>query len=621
MLVNFKHLILSNFMSFGYSEVDLNNQGFTLISGINNNPNDLAKSNGSGKSSIFESIFWCLTGDTLRGIKSVVNKFTTGGTYVDLTFDIDSNSYRLIRYKEHKDYGTNLKFYVNGEDKSGKGIRDTETIVAEYLPDLTAQLLGSVVILGQGLPQRFSNNTPSGRKEVLEKLSKSDYMIEDIKTKLSERKAYLNESLRKFEDAILSENSKKSIFENRLKSLKEDKALLVPVDYDAELLTYEKQLDLLQDNQIDAYNYSLQLNDQLNQKLKEYQDWTSKVSSNFEHEKTLLEETLEPYYHKMSSLRVELNLKEQEIARLESVVDVCPTCGQKLPDVHKVDTTNIKKERDALVDSLAYAEEAYGKVKESVDAKTKSIKESLDLETNKIKQEGQELRKLYNDVSKESDDYLKEINNIKLTIDKIKLNKENYEKRSSSIDNEIAQCENDIKSISDKILYNNIEKDNIVSHLEYVSKMMTCATRDFRGFLLSGIIEYLDRKAKEYSKCVFDTTDIEFKLDGNNIDITYLGKQYEALSGGEKQKIDLIVQFALRDMLCQYLGFSSNILVLDEIFDNLDEIGCQRILNLITLKLSDVDSIFIVTHHSDISIPYDKTLFVVKDEKGISKVV
>ena len=50
------------------------------------------------------------------------------------------------------------------------------------------------MILGQGMPNKFTNNTPSGRKELLEKLSKSDFMIEDIKNKLSARKNELSEN-------------------------------------------------------------------------------------------------------------------------------------------------------------------------------------------------------------------------------------------------------------------------------------------------------------------------------------------------------------------------------------------------------------------------------------------
>ena len=122
-------------------------------------------------------------------------------------------------------------------------------------------------------------------------------------------------------------------------------------------------------------------------------------------------------------------------------------------------------------------------------------------------------------------------------------------------------------------------------------------------------------------KEVFETEDIEFKLEGNNINITYSNKAYENLSGGEKQKVDLILQFALRDMLCQYLDFSSNILVLDEIFDNLDSIGCGKILDLISKKLIDIESVFIITHHDfDLSIPADSEIVIEKDINGISRI-
>ena len=109
---------------------------------------------------------------------------------------------------------------------------------------------------------------------------------------------------------------------------------------------------------------------------------------------------------------------------------------------------------------------------------------------------------------------------------------------------------------------------------------------------------------------------------GNNIEISYCDKQYENLSGGERQKVDLIIQFSIRDMLSQFLNFSSNILVADEIFDNCDSVGCQKIINMISNKLTDVESIFIVTHHeNELMIPYDSKLTVVKNNYGISEII
>ena len=192
MHITFKEIHIENFMSIGSANISLTDRGFTLVEGINNNKEDNARSNGSGKSSLFEALVWCLTGTTVRGNKNIVNYNGTDGACVRLFFDVGSDAFELIRAKDHSKYKTNLHIIINGEDKSGKGIRDSEKLLSEYLPELTASLIGSVIVLGQGLPQKFSANTPSGRKEVLEKLCKSDFMIQDLKDRISNRKDFLN---------------------------------------------------------------------------------------------------------------------------------------------------------------------------------------------------------------------------------------------------------------------------------------------------------------------------------------------------------------------------------------------------------------------------------------------
>ena len=159
-------------------------------------------------------------------------------------------------------------------------------------------------------------------------------------------------------------------------------------------------------------------------------------------------------------------------------------------------------------------------------------------------------------------------------------------------------------------------------HALAISKMDTLVKRDFRGFLLTNVIDFINIKAKEYCQYVFDSDEIEFSLNGNSIDISYSGKEYENLSGGEKQKVDLIIQFSIRDMLSQQLNFSSNILVLDEITDNLDAKGSERIINLISNKLSDVESVFIITHHTELLQGlFEREIKVEKDRNGVSRIL
>ena len=69
------------------------------------------------------------------------------------------------------------------------------------------------------------------------------------------------------------------------------------------------------------------------------------------------------------------------------------------------------------------------------------------------------------------------------------------------------------------------------------------------------------------------------------------------------------------------MNFSSNILFLDEIFDGLDSQGCDKVLNLISNKLHDIESVFIISHHgNEINIPYDNEIIVMKNKDGVSTI-
>ncbi len=623
MNIYFKRVHLVNFLSFGDSEIVLNDNGYTLVKGENNNIDDLATSNGSGKSSIWEAIAWALTGDTIRGTKNVVNMHTNEGTYVELEFDIDNNNYKIVRSKDHKVFKTNLKIYINGEDKSGKGIRDSEKLLSEYLPDLTSSLIGSVIILGQGLPQRFSNNTPSGRKEVLEKLSKSDFMISDLKTRISERKKVLSDKLRQVEDDILRLTTEKSMVEKlviedkqKLSNMGNLDAMIMELGFlNHDLKKLENEYNLLEDE----LNQNTQILNNYNEELLKLNNkYTEQINTVFQHEDYIR-------YNDISKVimekEMELNSIKSEIVKLDSIKDVCPTCGQKLQGVEKPDTTELKNqynlilsEIEELKQSKSDAEKSYTEYKNNINAE---FNDKVSANKRCISESNIIITKLKNDMSIKHNEMESTKNSI-IIADK---NIQNYSEQLNELNGKISHNEGVLVDLSEKISYNNNMKDDMERRLAVINKMNTIITRDFRGYLLQNSIEFIDRKAKEYSKEVFDTDKLDFKLDGNSISISYDGKEYENLSGGERAKCDIIVQLAIRDMLCKHVGFSSNILVLDEIFDSLDYKGCNRILNLITKKVSDVQSIFIITHHQDLQIPCDHEITVVKNSNKISNVV
>ena len=618
MLIKFKHLIIENFLSFGYAELDLNDKGYTAINGINNCNLDNAQSNGAGKSSIFSAICYALTGETVQGIKSnLTNIYTTGGMKVELTFDVDSIPYKIIRSKDHKELGTTIKFYANEEDKSGKGVRDTEKIINDYLPDLTSELIGNVIILGQGMPQKFTNNTPSGRKEVLEKLSKSDFMIEDIKNRLTNRKIILSKELKDLELELNSSQSQLNIYNKQLPQLENQLQSLVAPNIE-ELNSINIKINQLNE-EVNQLNSQLQTNrDQLEELNQQNLGITNKQLLETNQVKQEYQATLDNLQEQKYKIAADLNSLSAEIKRLKNITDICPTCGQKLPNVHKVDTTDKENQLQELKAQLSLIDENIKLVEEHKNKEAQKIEEKYKQEKlntiNSINDKKIEISNL----NKKIDSYNNEIKHQSITLATLQASFNNYEIRKVEISKEINSTKQNIDHLTSKIMYDTMSKEDVGNRLDAINKMATLATRDFRGFLLTNVIEYINKRAKIYSQDIFGTDKVQFALDGNNLNVSYNEKLYESLSGGEQRRLNLIIQLSIRDMLMQFSNFSSNILVLDEIFDSLDSKSSDAVVNTISKRLTDTESVFIVTHRNNLALPTDSTITVIKNSQGVS---
>lgn len=617
----FKQISCENFMSLQNMSLTLNDRGFMTVRGINNNNSDNSSSNGSGKSVIFESIFWCLTGSTLRGNKTITSLFSNEGTKVELVFTVDNNEFKLIRTKDYKDIGTKLFIYINGEDKSGKGIRESEKLLNQYLPHLNTNLIGAVIILGQGLPYKFSNNSPSGRKDILEQLSNSDFMIVDLKNRVQNRQSQLNKKNRELSDLNIQKLTEKKMIEQSLQEKINELNNLPNIDtLNVELKNINSNLIT---NQTMYNNYS-QENEQNVNEYKKLFDKIIEIKNKYEKEMfdvRLLQksETVE-LNSQITIENIKIKQCNEKIKEIQNIKEFCPTCGQKLQGVEKPDTTEYvnsitasEKLKVELNDKLNSINTVYSnklnKLETDCSNETLKIYDTLTFYKETIDQTSNLLQKLDNDI--------KNITKRQLELETI-INNHNQNKQK--LENDITNLTNNLQSIENLLYKNNNDIDDVSNRLTIINKFVSILSRDFRGYLLQNVVNYINEQFKTYSKLLFNEANVEFSLNSNNIDIMFSGKDYDSLSGGEKQKIDLIIQFSIRDMLCKFLNFSSNILVLDEMFDNLDDKSSENVLNLIINKLNDISSVFIITHHNSIPIPYDNEITVIKGEDGISRI-
>lgn len=621
-MLNFKRIILHNFGSYGHAETNLENKGICLVSGRNNYKKDNALSNGSGKSFLWSGICYALTGETISGLKTNlknINSTEDAASYVTVEFSSEKDTYSITRHITPK---SDLKIIKNDVDISGKGLRESEKKLGEVLPDLTKDLIASTIIIGQGMPNKFSSFSPSGRKDLLEKLTKSDFMVEDIRQRVTTRMTELQRQVRDCEDNLLIHKTQNKSIENTLKVKEAELAKAVKPDFTVQLKDLQDLITRTKEKLESATAG-------ITEKEKAYTETNTELLKILETSNAETAEEKEAYEAAFRAQVTERSQKEAEaktltrtIAELKAIKDVCPTCGQKLPGAVKPDTTvqetalvQLNIEIEAINKKISEINAKHWEYQLQIKTKYEATIDSLKAQLRTATTEKGNLTREVQLLTAQCTEYIEKYN-------KVIYEQENWDRYYVRLEAEIKKLQEEWSKNNSLILLLEGNKQDIADHLAVVKKMDTLTKRDFRGYLLENIIKYIDQVAKDYCDVVFKTRDLDVYLDGNALDISYCGKMFDNLSGGEKQRVDLILQFAIRNMLKAYLNTSSNILVLDEITDFLDKQSCKAIMTLIERELTTIESVFVVSHHAtELDLPIDSEIKVVKNEDGISEIL
>ena len=578
MNIRFIEIDIQGFMSIGHSTVSLTDRGLTLVQGFNHFKDDNARSNGSGKSSIFEAIYWTLTGSTIRGTKDVVNKNYSSGCSCSLTLEYNGDKFVIVRSRGHEIHGTSLRLWINDEDKSGKGIKETENLISTSLDMVDSTVISSVVILGQGLPSKFTSYGASSRKQLLESMSKLSDTLDVLNTKLSIRNSQLSDQLRGLQDKINQHQSSIRTYQSMISSKTERMEKCSGRSVEEVQAIIDKATQDLRDAESGKESV------------------TTAINANTEEQKKY-SMNRQSYALEMRSAMATIQSVNGTIANLKNSRS-CPTCGKPF-DTETIKSNQVKIHE--LEIQLVELNKTISSLKEK-DAEAMTYVDYYGV--------------IISQLQKSSNEYLKTINDLRSVIFE-NTTILNLLKQDQS---DISDMTSKISELEDEISRLRVEVGEVESRQKNVSAISRFASRDFRGYMIDGVIEFINDRLKVYSSKLFTDNSIAFYLDGNNINIEVNGKSYEGLSGGERQKVDIAIQFSLRDMIMKLSGFNCNILVMDEVFDNLDQAGCQQLLDVIQSSYSDIESVYIITHHSDIPIPYDSKLVVDKDTNNLSSV-
>jgi DNA repair exonuclease SbcCD ATPase subunit len=109
---------------------------------------------------------------------------------------------------------------------------------------------------------------------------------------------------------------------------------------------------------------------------------------------------------------------------------------------------------------------------------------------------------------------------------------------------------------------------------------------------------------------------LDFRVTYNNAGSLYGGK-----SGGEKRRADLAILFAFADLAATRALAPIELRLLDEIFENLDALGCEQVMELLhEYIVPRAKTVLIVTHNETFQSLFEQRITVVK-ENGVSRIV
>lgn len=562
-MIIFKTLEWKNFLSTGNSpnKIFLNKSHSTLVIGRN----------GEGKSTMLDALTFALFGKPFRNINKpqLINSINGKNCVVDITFDIGSNEYRVVRGMKPNIF----EIYLNGsavnQDAASK---DYQNMLEQQILRLNYKTFTQVVILGSASFVPFMQLPAWQRREVIEDILDIrvfSVMNTILKERINENKDQLNAIENKITIAKNNVEVQKKLIGTLVSSKKEqvDQIRKQIADNEAEIAANDKRWE--------------ELNDQMNQmmieaenakELEQHINAAVKAKNKFVHTKEQTEENLSFFLNN----------------------EVCPSCSQGIPHEHKSGiVTRLNEDLFEIDSNLQTIAEAYDKLVERQKTLDKLNKEllALNVQSNATTTANKMLLK----------------QNKKLEEDIASTNQD-----TANIDEEKKK----LKDIADEALVL-IDRKNQLYTEKQTHEVSSILLKD-TGIKTAIIKEYLPVMNKLINGYLTAMDFyVHFELDEafNEVIKSRFRDEftYASFSEGEKMRIDLAILFAWRQIAKMKNSVNTNLLILDEIFDSsLDNAGTDYFLSVMN-TLGDKSNVFVISHKGDQL--FDKFHSVIKFEK------
>ena len=591
--VEFKKVSIVNFLSVGEEPVTVEfTKGLHIITG--SNKDKPARRNAIGKSTIADSIYFSIFGDTLREIKKdlIPNNLTNGKTHVELDFDVitpsGKNEYKIVRNLSP----SKVFVYKNGIDKTRDSISNTNKYICDVLSASPAIFQNCVIMTVNNAIPFMAKNKVEKRKfiEDIFGMEVFSQMLSALRTEYNEVKRDYDTEVTKLDEVNTSLYNYNTQKEKLLEKRAHKKELYVTrqSNNQKELNLLKEQISALQEVNVKEVSESV---DRYKGKLVE------------------CESRIDKYIEDISSAKSEVGHVKEKYKKLGTDEDVCPVCLRPIED-H--DATKIAEEKKKLKEAIERMVRDIKEVTVSLDKARdvkKKINTSITQYNNKLADNKVTLQKKQNTNHR--------INQLNEWQDELKIDLETINKTETDFDIIINETQLRLTDLETKVK----EYRDAISKLDIVKYVVS--EEGVKSYIVNRLLELLNSKLLHYLKrldsnsiCVFNEYFEEEILNEKNKLCSYFN-----FSGAERKSIDLACLFTFSDIRRLQGGVQYNIAIYDELFDSsFDEKGIELITQILQDRVEELDECSIVISHRKESIKAvtGEVVYLIK-ENGITK--
>lgn len=562
-MIHFQKVRWRNFLSTGnaFTEIQLDERPTTLIIG----------ENGSGKSTLLDAICFALFGKPYRNVNKpqLVNTINNKNCVVEIEFNIGNKQYKIIRGMKPNLFEIWVNNQLINQDAAS---RDYQKYLEDNILKLNYKSFTQIVILGSASFTPFMQLPAAARREVIEdildiKIFSSMNVV--LKEKITELKTKLSD----VENKITLAKNKAEMQQEYIKTLQDDR--------DARITDIQNKINEATHEILERQALLQHLDDRRS-------DYFNNISDSH-----TVNEAVSDLFQQLREIETSASGLEKEISFYHNN-DTCPKCKQGIEHHFK---HNIITERS---DEL-------GSLKTTMD----NIREKQTTLQNRLNEIAQ-INKEISVLNEKMNTVKNEISSNERFIMRLELEKAEVSKNVGNIEVEKAK----LKDLAKDTLVVVKERSELHEQSDYYD-IASILLKD-SGIKTKIIRQYLPAINKLVNKFLTAMDFfVQFTLDEKFDEVIKSRYRddfsYESFSEGEKQRIDLALLFTWRTIAKLKNSASTNLLILDEVFDSsLDNSATDYVMNLLN-TLGDGTNVWVISHKGDQL--FDKFTHIVKFTK------